>query len=219
MKRTFILNESQFEHIVKGLINERTVIVNQDTIPLDYTTKVDLPAITVNFQNYWNAQKTGPDKVKAKIRPIFKNLFGLEISTFSFYDKENLIDVWFKSQSNAYNAHYFEKWEPKLFNNKFVTIEKNSQLYPIELPTRWSLEISFKKPLSKLSYKSLSGDHMRATFEKEIYDYDKSYNYKITKDSSGTINFYTAKKDTENWIRLKPGTEPYKAVKSKVFNL
>lgn len=215
---------------LKRLLTEG-VYVNERTIPLDDVTKVDFPAIFMKFNNpyhLWIDSVGDPTwKIFMKLNGKFRALFGVNIEDVpgaAYHD--GWVNEGFKytlKLSGGSNNYYYEYWSAdqmrKWDDSRPSGVIPRDDDRPI-VPTHWQLGLEGKTAsglTSKIIIKSASSQDIRVGhFTQVILGYDRDYEYEKHADGYGETNYYVKPKGG-SLTRLKPGTEAYTAVKTKVF--
>ena len=224
---------------LKQLLSEG-VYVSERTIPLDDVTKVEFPAIFMEFNNpyhLWLQTNGDPSlQLATKLNGKFKSLFGVHITELKekLYDNDGWVNHGWRytlKLSGGTNNYYYEYWSEEQMRKwddsrpkdvKDIEDDRPGRLAddrPI-VPTHWQLHLEGKTSSglnSEIFIKASSSQNIRVGhYTQVIRGYDRDYEYEKHADGYGETNYY-ARKIGGPLTRLKPGSEAYNAVKNKVF--
>lgn len=221
---------------LRDILTEATY-VSERTIPLDDVTKVGFPAIFMKFNNpYYTAASMdfyrandGVDpevvvlnKLNGKFRDMFGvNILGVNIKGYKDFKKNGF--RYTLRLSGGTNNYYYEYWNAESINawddSRPFDVGAAEDNRPI-VPTHWQLHLEGKTSSglpSEIFIKALSSQDVRVGhYTQVIRGYDRDYEYEKHADGNGVTNYYARKRDG-NLIRLKPGSDAYQAVKTKIF--
>ena len=220
---------------LKQLLTEG-VYVNEKTIPLDDVTRVDFPAIFMKFNNPWYTaasmvfyRASGGVEPEAvilnKLNGKFRDMFGVNIVDVNIKGKDfrkNGFRYTLKLSGGS-NNYYYEYWNAESLNawddSRPAGVSVGEDDRPI-VPTHWQLHLEGKTSsglTSEIFIKASSSQNIRVGhFTQVIRGYDRDYEYEKHADGYGETNYYARKKGGSLNL-LKPGSEAYNAVKTKVF--
>ena len=219
---------------LKRLLTEG-VYVNEHTIPLDDVTRVGFPAIFMNMEynnpyHLWVQTKGDPQlQLAIKLNGKFKSLFGVSITGLREkqpYSQDGWVNSGFRytlELSGGSNNYYYEYWSEDQMRKwddsrpKGVKITEDDRSI---VPTHWQLHLAGKTSggqSSEIIIKSVSSQDIKiGHYTQVVRGYDRDYEYEKHADGYGETNYYVKPKGG-SLTRLKPGTEAYTAVKTKVF--
>ena len=214
---------------LKQLLSEG-VYVNERTIPLDDTVDAGFPCIWWKYGNPYHIVDELPTDnhgvteiwpltliIKKDLNSKFQNLFGVSITKATWNPEKSYYPRMTLYLSGGSNNYYYEEWD---FGHLQNFGKSGYDTEDTILPKHWQLHLAGKTSggqSSEIIIKSATSQRVNiGHFTQVIRGYDRDYEYEKHADGYGETNYYARPKGG-SLTRLKPGSEAYMAVKTKVF--